>query len=80
MSARRSYRLIVTSGGRLPAFLAGGGRVDHVEVVEIDSGEVVLFWDCEPGQATRMARALRVDLAQLSDAEFIARWSRLPEA
>jgi len=77
VSARRSYRLIVTRAGRMPSFLAGAGRVDHIEIVEIDSGEVVLYWDCEPGQATRMARALRRDLAQLEDAEFIARWSRV---
>jgi hypothetical protein len=77
MSARRSYRLIVTRAGRMPAFLAGPDRVDHIEVVEIDSGEVVLYWDCEPGEATRMARALRRDLAQLDEAEFIAQWSRL---
>jgi hypothetical protein len=77
MSARRSYRLIVTRAGRMPSFLADAGRVDHIEVVEIDSGEVVLYWDCEPGQATRMARALRRDLAQLEGAEFIARWSRV---
>jgi hypothetical protein len=76
MTARRSYRLIVTRGGRMPSFLADSGRVDHIEVVEIDSGEVVLYWDCEPGQATRMARALRRDLAQLEDPEFIALWSR----
>jgi hypothetical protein len=79
MTAKRSYRLIVTRDGRMPAFLADSGRVDHVEVVEIDSGEVVLFWDCDPGQATRMARALRRDLAQLEDAEFIAQWSRVAE-
>jgi hypothetical protein len=79
MTAKRSYRLIVTRDGRMPAFLADSGRVDHIEVVEIDSGEVVLFWDCDPGQATRMARALRRDLAQLEDAEFIAQWSRVAE-
>ncbi|MEA2371937.1 MAG: hypothetical protein QOH12_2331 [Solirubrobacteraceae bacterium] len=77
MTARRSYRLIVTRGGRMPSFLADPGRVDHIEVVEIDSGEAVLYWDCEPGQASRMARALRRDLAQLDDAEFISIWSRL---
>ena len=76
MTARQAYRLIVTRGGRMPSFLADPARVDHIEVVEIDSGEVVLYWDCEPGQATRMARALRRDLAQLEDAAFISLWSR----
>ena len=45
MKAGRAYRLIVTRGGLAPALLADHTRVDHIEVVEVDSGEVVLFWD-----------------------------------
>ncbi len=45
MRANRAYRLIVRRGGWMPALLADPARVDHIEVVEIDSGEVVLFWD-----------------------------------
>jgi hypothetical protein len=75
MKANRAYRLIVTRGGLTPALLADTERVDHIEVVEIDSGEVVLFWDCPPQQASRMARALRADLAQLPAEEFIDRWA-----
>ncbi|MEA2298639.1 MAG: hypothetical protein QOF77_1575, partial [Solirubrobacteraceae bacterium] len=73
MNARQAYRLIVTRAGRMPSALAPSGRVDHVEIVEIDSGEAVLYWDCAPHQASRMARALRADLAQLEPEEFIAR-------
>lgn len=79
MIAKQAYRLIVTRAGRMPSVLAGSDRVDHIEVVEIDSGEAVLFWDCAPQQASRMARALRADLAQLEPDEFIARWSRFGE-
>jgi len=75
MRARHAYRLIVTRGGLAPALLADPGRIDHVEVVEIDSGEVVLFWDRPPQEASRLARALREDLAQLQAQEFVARWS-----
>jgi hypothetical protein len=75
MKANRAYRLIVTRAGRAPALLADPERVDHVEVVDIDSGEVVLFWDRPPAAATKLARALRADLAQLSAEEFLARWS-----
>jgi len=75
MKANRAYRLIVTRGGLAPAMLADASRVDHVEVVEVDSGEVVLFWDFAPQAASRMARALRADLSQLQAEEFIARWS-----
>jgi hypothetical protein len=75
MKANRAYRLIVRRGGWMPALLADPGRVDHIEVVEIDSGEVVLFWDCPPQTAARRARVLRADLAQLEGREFLARWS-----
>jgi hypothetical protein len=75
MRADRAYRLILTRAGRAPALLADATRVDHVEVVEIDSGEAVLFWDRPPQSASRLARALRTDLHQLEAPEFIARWS-----
>jgi hypothetical protein len=76
MRAGRAYRLLVRRGGAAPALLASSSRVDHVEVVEIDSGEAVLLWDCSPRQASRLARALRTDLAGREADEFIARWSR----
>ena len=75
MRAKDAYRLIVTRGGRAPALLADAARVDHVEVVEIDSGEAVLFWDAPPPAASRLARALRTDLNRCSAEEFIARWA-----
>jgi hypothetical protein len=73
--ARDAYRLIVTRGGLAPALLAHPTRVDHVEVVEIDGGEVVMFWDCPAPEAARLARAIRTDLVALDAAEFLARWS-----
>jgi hypothetical protein len=79
MKAGRAYRLIVKRGGWMPAMLADAGRVDHVEVVEVDSGEVVFFWDCTPQNASWRARALRADLAQLQPAEFLARWSAVEQ-
>jgi hypothetical protein len=75
MRANRAYRLIVTRGGLAPAPLADASRVDHIEVVEIDSGEVLLFWDAPPQPASRLARALRADLSQLQAEEFLARWA-----
>jgi len=75
MRARHAYRLILTRGGRAPALLADATRLDHIEVVEIDSGEVVLFWDRPPQAASKLARALRADLAQLEDQDFFARWA-----
>ena len=74
MRAVDAYRLIVTRGGRTPALLADPARVDHIEVVEIDSGEVALFWDRPPQAASKLARALRADLLALDHEEFMARW------
>jgi hypothetical protein len=73
--ANRAYRLIVTRAGRAPALLADAQRTDHIEIVEIDGGEVVLFWDRPPHAASRMARTLREELARSQADEFIARWS-----
>jgi hypothetical protein len=74
MKANRAYRMILTRGGRSPALLADTKRVDHVELVEIDSGEVVLFWDCAPRIASQLARTLRVDLLQLEAEELLDRY------
>ena len=60
MKANRAYELLASRR--------------HVEIVEIDSGEVVLFWDTRPGDAGKLARALRTDLAALEAGEFLAKW------
>jgi hypothetical protein len=72
MKAKAAYRLIVTRGGRAPALLA---VAEHIELVDIDDGEVVLFWDLPPHAASLRARALREELGQLDAPEFLARWS-----
>jgi len=74
--ANREYELMVRRGGRGPALLAGPHRTDHVEVIEIASGEIALFWDTAPAHTGRLARALRADLAQLDSAAFLAKWRR----
>jgi hypothetical protein len=63
VKANRAYELLVRRG-------------EHVEVVEIDSGEVVLFWDTIPGDTGKLARALRRDLAQLEADAFLVKWRR----
>lgn len=55
------------------AYRVHHGR-DSVEVVEIASGEVVLFWDLPPREAARRVRRLREDLGRLDDDEFLERW------
>ena len=76
MKANREYELIVRRGGRGPAALADPDRVDQVEIVEIASGEVALFWDTAPTQTRRLSRALKTDLAQLEAEDFVRRWRR----
>ena len=74
MRANRAYELIVSRGGREPAFLADKRRFDRIEVVSIDDGEAVLFWDLPAKQATKVIKALRADLIQLEASDFISRW------
>lgn len=74
MRAKEAYRLIVRRGGMMPALLAPHDRVDHIEVVDVASGEVVLFWDCPPQRGKQLSRMLREELSQLDAAEFIDRW------
>ncbi len=76
MKANREYELLVRKGGRAPGLLASPDRTDHVEVVEIATGEVALFWDTAPAQTGRLARALRADLSQLDADAFLAKWRR----
>ena len=74
MRANRAYELRVNRhGGRLAL---DPHRVDSIEVLEIDTGEIALYWDLLPHQTGRMARALRADLSQLDAAEFLKQWSR----
>jgi hypothetical protein len=74
MRAREAYRLIVRRGGVMPAILAHHERVDHVEIVAIDSGEVVLYWDCPAPRAKQLIRMLREELAEMEAADFLDRW------
>lgn len=60
MRANRAYDIVVSRA--------------MIEVIEIDTGEIALFWDLHPSQTGRMARALRADLAQLQADEFLAKW------
>jgi hypothetical protein len=74
MRANRAYHLIVSRQGLEPAFLSSPERLDRIEVVSIDDGEVVLYWDLPAKQASRLLRTLRADLAGLDADEFITRW------
>ena len=75
MKANRAYELIVSRGGVEPAFLADRDRLDRIEIVSIDDGEVVLYWELPAKQAAKVARELRADLAGLDAEEFIDTWA-----
>jgi hypothetical protein len=74
VKANRAYELIVSRGGLEPAFLADDDRTDRVEVVSIDDGEVVLYWDLHAKMAARLLKELRADLAALQAEEFFDKW------
>jgi len=74
VKANRAYELIVSRGGIEPAFLADPERLDRIEVVSIDDGEVVLYWDLPAKDASKLLRTLRADLAGMDADEFIRAW------
>jgi hypothetical protein len=75
MKANRLYHLIVSREGLEPAFLADSDRFDRIEVVSIDDGEVVLFWELPAKEAAKLTWQLREDLVALEAEEFVAVWS-----
>jgi hypothetical protein len=75
MRAKRRYRLVVRRGGLAPVVLADPERVDHVEIVDIDEGETVLYWELLPRDAKRVATMVRADLDAMEEREFFERWA-----
>lgn len=74
MKANRAFHLIVSRENPQPAFIADPHRLDRIEVVSVDDGEVVLFWEIPVKDAARLLKSLRTDLAQLDAAAFMDRW------
>jgi hypothetical protein len=74
MKANRLYHLIVSREGREPAFLSDPRRTDRIEVVSVDDGEVILYWEVEPKQASKLLKLLRADLVSLESDEFFDKW------
>jgi hypothetical protein len=72
--ANRAYHLIVSRDGPEPAFIADPARLDRIEVVSIDDGEVVLYWSVNARLASRLLKQLREDLVALDSEAFIDKW------
>jgi hypothetical protein len=70
--ANRAFHLNVS--GISPALIADEDERGRIEVVSIDDGEVLLFWELPARVAARLARELRCDLAQCSVEEFLDKW------
>ena len=47
-----------------------------IEVLDIATGEIALFWDVRPDQTRRFAKALRADLVSLDAEDFLDKWTR----
>ncbi|MEA2123428.1 MAG: hypothetical protein QOI80_210 [Solirubrobacteraceae bacterium] len=47
-----------------------------IEVLDISTGEIALFWDVRPDQTRRFAKALRADLVQLEARAFLDKWAK----
>ena len=75
MSASRELTVVHRRASRLPTFLQPDAGIDQVEITEVASGEVVLFWDVPAEEAKRFVRALRAEHATLSTEELLQRWS-----
>ncbi len=80
MRANRAFQLSVSRGGIEPAFMASPERTDRIEIVSIDDGEVMLFWDLPAQAAVKLVRELRADLVGLDASEFLVRWVGADEA
>ncbi len=74
MKANRSYHLIVSRDGLEPVFMADDGRVDRIEVVSVDDGEVAFYWHLPAKRAARLLKELRADLVTMEAAEFFDKW------
>jgi hypothetical protein len=74
MKANRAYELIISRGGREPAFLAEPDRTDRVEVVSVAEGEVILYWELPAKDASKLLKLLRADLVSLDAEEFFDKW------
>ena len=74
MRANRAYELIISRGGREPAFMSDPNRTDRIEVVSVAEGEVILYWNLPPKDASKLLKLLRTDLVSLDAEEFFDKW------
>ena len=74
MKANRAFHLTVSREGLEPAFMADPHRLDRIEVVSVDDGDVLLYWDLPSKEASKVLKLLRTDLVTLDAGEFFDKW------
>ena len=74
MKANRAYHLIVSRDGLEPAFMADDARLDRIEVISVDDGEVAFYWHLPAKRAARLLKELRGDLASMEAEDFFDKW------
>jgi hypothetical protein len=72
--ANRAFDLLVTRDDLRPAPLIDPDSIERIEVVSIDDGETVLFWEVPAREGQRLLRDLRRDLAGLDRDAFLRAW------
>lgn len=59
--ARARYEMLVTNRS--------------IEIVDLDTAEAILFWDCTRPQLRKMRELIIADLDRLPADEFLAAWA-----
>ena len=74
MRANRAFELLVTREDPRPSPLVDPDSIERIEVVSIDDGETLLFWEVPAREGVRLLRRLRRDLAGLDRDAFLREW------
>ncbi len=74
MKANRAFELIVSRDTHEPTFLADPRRLDRIELISLEDGEVVLYWELPPKEASRVLKQLREELVSFDIDEFRRAW------
>jgi hypothetical protein len=78
--ANRAFELLVSREDPRPGPFANPDSVERIEVVSIDDGETVLFWEVAAREGARLVRDLRRDLAGLDRESFLRTWNGADDA
>jgi hypothetical protein len=72
--ANRAFELLVAREDPRPGPLVDPESIERIEVVSIDDGETILFWEVSAREGQRLLRELRRDLAGLDREAFVRTW------